>query len=206
MPSPIAHIYHSQVFLSRHLIHDPGAFLRGTIFPDIRYPLHLDRLQTHRVGVSLSDVLGQQDPWTAGWLFHNWLDEVWADYFAQFGLDRHDHANDSKFRVLKLIDDDQLHRLLEPGPAERMAAMLMRVDPQVELFGVSSEGVQQWNVLIAELLRFRDALKTREQILSFFQLSGEQIGEIERHERLLEREKVWPRRVRDCRRVIEGLL
>lgn len=206
MPSPTAHVYYGQEFLARHLSHDPGAFLRGTVFPDIRYVVRIERSLTHLMGVSLNDVLTGVDPWRAGMLFHCWLDEAWADYFAQWGLDRYDHAYDEKFRALKLMEDDQLQRLLGEPEAQQLAAQLEVEDQRQFDYGIQAAQVRQWNDLLAELVRQRDSLKARERLLSELHFEPARIRLLEREERKLAREGVWQKRVRDCRRVIVGLL
>ena len=206
MPSPTAHIYYGQAFLARHLNHDPGAFLRGTVFPDIRFVVRLERSRTHLLGVSLNDVRAELDPWRAGMLFHCWLDEAWADYFGQWGLDRYDHAYDHKFRALKLMEDDQLQRLLKDGEVEKLAGALGGVDVRALDIGVTADEVQRWNGLIGDLLRQKDSMKAREKMLAELNLTAHQIRELENEERRMARERVWQARVRDCRRVVTGLL
>lgn len=206
MPSPTAHVYYGQAYLTRHLSHDPGAFLRGTVFPDIRYLAEIERSRTHLMGVSLNDVQAEIDPWQAGRLFHCWLDEAWADYFGQWGLDRYDHSNDHKLRALKLMEDDQLQRLLKDDEVKRLAEAVQGDDQQALAYGVTVEEVGRWNGLVAGLLMEKDSLKARERLLAELHLTPEQIRRLESEERWLAGEGKWQVRLRDCRRVLIGLL
>lgn len=186
--------------------HDPAAFLRGTVFPDIRYVARMERSRTHLLGVSLNDVRTESDPWRAGMLFHCWLDEAWADYYGQWGLDRYDHADDPKFRVLKVIEDDQLHRELRALSVEKIAQGLGQVDERALAFGVRAEVVREWNGLVAGLLREMDSVKARERMMREMHLAPAEIAELEQEERRIGRTRTWQERVRDGRRVVIGLL
>ncbi len=118
---PIAHIYYAHEYAARHHRSDEPAFLRGTVFPDIRYIANIDRSVTHRLDVSLAEIEAEQDDWRAGVLLHCWVDVGWTAYFEQYGLGSEDHAFDGMRTALKLLEDEQLHRLLGPMNVTKLA-------------------------------------------------------------------------------------
>ena len=130
MPSPVAHLYYSQAYLERHPVSERGAFMRGCVFPDIRYFAQIDRAVTHRRDVSLSQVEEESDAWKAGWLFHSWLViSLGTDYFEQFGINPEDDSFDTKRSALKMLEDDQMWRgLLKQEQVNEMSAALRSGD------------------------------------------------------------------------------
>ena len=81
MPSPIAHIFYAQRFLEQRPAKDTAGFFQGTVFPDIRRLGTIPRSKTHHAGFKFEDVLVAESDWRAGWVFHNWLDEYWSNFF-----------------------------------------------------------------------------------------------------------------------------
>jgi len=201
MPSPIAHIYYAREYLARNRRKDSAAFLRGTIFPDVRYIANIDRAITHRRDVSLAEVAQCEDDWTAGVLLHCWVDEAWMAYFEQYGLDPEDQSFDGQRTALKLMEDEQLQRLLDSLNIKQIA---LGLEGGVEgaNYGVAKVAVGNWNELVASLLRAKDTKEARELIMKAMHIAPIVIKRLEEREARMHRSMEWPERVRDCRRVV----
>jgi hypothetical protein len=84
MAAPIGHIYLALRLLAGPLQNfDQQDFLIGASFPDIRYWAHMPREHTHIPNVQFSDILKETDSFTAGMLFHSFVDDIREQYFKQ---------------------------------------------------------------------------------------------------------------------------
>ena len=77
--APVFHVLCAEWYLSRCKItytrKQKEAFLRGTLFPDIRYIAAFPRSVTHRKNITLNTIISTENPFTAGLLFHTYVDE-----------------------------------------------------------------------------------------------------------------------------------
>lgn len=205
MPSPATHIYHAKVYLQDRHRDNIGAFMRGTVFPDIRYLAGIDRSRTHRKDVGLDEISAESDDWSAGRLLHCWVDQAWAEYFAQYNVDAESHAFDSKRTALKLVEDGQIHIILRSFDFHETAEFMEQGNETGGL-AVSPIVVRQWYGIVADLLRDHDSKTARDRLLQATRLSQATIDNLEARASRLRASNVWPERVRDCRRILGQLL
>jgi hypothetical protein len=87
---PIGHIFFSQEFLFPKMDQmtdkERGKFIKGTLFPDIRYLGGCKREETHFESVNLNEVFNEKDLFLAGMKFHSWVDIERERYVTQSGI------------------------------------------------------------------------------------------------------------------------
>jgi hypothetical protein len=147
---PISHLYYAQYWLKvQHpevLDNEKSLFLKGTLFPDIRYLGVIHRAETHKKHVTLSHVqkLFKTDPFGAGMLFHSYLDEERAKFVEAYKISRHLRTIPKNVRdtFLKFLEDELL--------AEKTKVIdtlfdLNTVDPKELTFGIEFHDVKRWH-------------------------------------------------------------
>lgn len=119
---PVMHILTAELFFLHCRPHytqaQRDAFIRGTLFPDIRYVAGLSRGSTHKKKVTLVEVCAQTDPFTAGKLFHSYIDQLrencaWREKMYQYvsyekPLNKH---------LLKVIEDELVYKKIAKDSA-----------------------------------------------------------------------------------------
>jgi hypothetical protein len=128
--APVSHVVYALEYLKMHPEYDKYKFLRGTVFPDIRYVANIERPMTHPVGVTLDLVDAEADSWRAGFLFHNWVDVMWQRYLVDGGVDINDNSNQVLFDAVKEIEDLNLASRLSHMERELIANNLFVVDDE----------------------------------------------------------------------------
>lgn len=77
--APATHVFFAELYLNTckpsYTQKEREAFIRGTLFPDIRYLAHIPRSKTHAYKLKLEDISNQKNPFIAGKLFHSFVDE-----------------------------------------------------------------------------------------------------------------------------------
>lgn len=88
---------------------DRGAFLVGTVFPDIRYLKVIERNKTHFKELSFQDILDEQNSFNAGLKYHSLVDEVREKYMVEKNI--YALIPSSKFitHALKTYEDEVLY-------------------------------------------------------------------------------------------------
>jgi hypothetical protein len=174
MPGPITHIAYAQHLLkTRRPELDAAVFIRGTIFPDIRFLNVIERDQTHQHGLSLEAVMQETRPWQAGMLFHSWLDDVWSEYFETVGLNLETVAGRRRLLAIKLLENHQLWRRVT-GAAD-LAAQLVVVDEVAVAYGVAAADIERWGGLIGDTLAYEPTLERQADLLRIFGYKSENI-------------------------------
>jgi len=128
--APVSHVVYALEYLKVHPEYEKYKFLRGTVFPDIRYVADIERPLTHPEGVTLDKVDAEADSWRAGFLFHNWVDVQWQKYLTDGGVDIYDTANQVLFDAVKEIEDLNLASRLSHEERESIANNLFVVDDE----------------------------------------------------------------------------
>lgn len=145
--APATHVYFAEQYLRickpSYTAKEKASFIRGTLFPDIRYLARIARTKTHVKGVSLQEIKNTKDPFVAGKLFHSYVDEQREivaqrekiyDHFALFG--RH------KSRFLKILEDELYYPKID-----RLATLeaLNSYDATEKKSGVPFYTVKAWH-------------------------------------------------------------
>lgn len=128
------------------------AFLRGTLFPDIRYIAKIPRSRTHEKQVSLSKIMKTKNPFTAGLLFHSYVDKQREAIAQQQKIYEHltDVPQKQKGRFLKTVEDELCYHALN---SHRVRQALLRYDSEEAGYGVSFIKRMAWHRILRNYLR-----------------------------------------------------
>jgi hypothetical protein len=121
---PVMHIYCAELFFYHCRPHytekQQEAFIRGTLFPDIRYIAGLPRSSTHLKKVTLDHICAESDPFKAGMLFHAYVDDQRAH--RAWGAKMHrlvQYQNQKNSHLLKLIEDELCYHMINIPRTQR---------------------------------------------------------------------------------------
>ncbi len=83
---PVTHVILAQKWLDtcekQYTPADRKNFIIGTLFPDVRYLADLPREKTHAAHITLEQIGSETNAFTAGSLFHSWVDNV-REYYLK---------------------------------------------------------------------------------------------------------------------------
>lgn len=136
---PIVHAFTAELFLkyikSHYTQAQRDAFMRGALFPDIRYIAHLPREKTHPKKVTLDQVASESNPFKAGVLFHAYVDEQRSIIVHRHKI--HEHLTDvpsKKSLFLKMLEDDLCYDKL---PINTIRHALLAYDTEEKAYGTN---------------------------------------------------------------------
>ena len=128
-----------------------GAFIRGTLFPDIRYFANLSRELTHEKNVTLKEISSCQDPFEAGKKFHAFVDESRELMVKKAKIKRTATKIVNKktplFKkyvtmLLKFAEDEIIFTMNDQ--CTDIAQYLGPIDPQMRTYKVPDQKLQVW--------------------------------------------------------------
>ncbi|MFA7193622.1 MAG: hypothetical protein WC087_01765 [Candidatus Paceibacterota bacterium] len=130
---------------------DKESFLVGTVFPDIRYLKIIDREKTHLKGLSIKDVLDEENSFIAGLKYHSLVDEAREKYMVEKGI--YSIVPDSKFitQAIKIYEDEILYSKVSDW--NEVAKFLDKVLPEETQLVAQGEGVKMWHFLLQEYFK-----------------------------------------------------
>ena len=196
MPSTLAHLAYAQRLADVHPVEDTAAYLRGTIFPDIRYLGVIDRSQSHREDVTMDEVLAEAEPWKRGWLLHCWLDVLWNAYWAQFGLDPNAPTNRGLWLAVKRIEDELLLPAIFDKPGTALA--LAMSDAPAEALGVKAADIRRWGMMTGGQLTAFPGAHNDEALLRQLSIGLEIAAVGARRKAKLLTDAQWMERIAGC--------
>ncbi len=117
--APATHVFFAERYIKEckpsYTKKERQAFIRGTLFPDIRYLAHIPRNKTHSAKIKLKQIIEQKDPFIAGKLFHSFVDEQ-----RQRIVQREKIHNTLSFfpekirhQLLKIIEDELCYHAID---------------------------------------------------------------------------------------------
>jgi hypothetical protein len=202
MPSPISHLYYAQRLAEKYPVEDMAAYLRGTVFPDIRYLGVIDRSKSHRTDVKLEEVMAEQNSWKRGYLLHCWLDSAWNGYWLQFGLDTDKPSHQTLWMAVKLAEDERLYPSIFDKPG--LATVLIRPDDEALAYGVKAGDISRWGKLVGHLLLSPPTADTRAPFYRELSIGHNLVELIERHIDEITSDSQWTGRFDGCQGFIEA--
>jgi hypothetical protein len=109
---PVTHLILGTRYLKTHREQNAAAFLRGTLFSDIRYMAAIPRSSTHDKGVTLSQINKAQG-FEKGRLFHSYVDEkreklVKEKKLSEYLVQKYSIPKDYVITFLKIVEDEYL--------------------------------------------------------------------------------------------------
>jgi hypothetical protein len=154
MAMHVTHIYFAQQYLQHNkeisqTQHAP--FIRGTLFPDIRYLTKGPRNQTHEFNVTLESISSCSSPFLAGKKFHCLLDEKREAFAEKYGVYKHLEQIPAQYHAtfLKVLEDAILY------PKHAIATVqeyLKTTDTEAETTGITAPVVLQWHMSLNDYL------------------------------------------------------
>lgn len=202
MPSLLSHLAYAQRLADKYPVEDMAAYLRGTIFPDIRYLGVIDRANSHRTGVILEEVMAEQNSWKRGFLLHCWLDSIWTGYWLQFGIGTDNPSHKTLWMAMKLVEDERLYTSIFDKSG--IAVTLTGLDDEALAFGVKSSDIGHWGKLVGCLLAAPPTSATRALFYRELSISHDLAGLVERHIEEINSDSQWALRYDGCRSFIEA--
>ncbi len=108
---------------------DRDAFMRGTLFPDIRYISPISREKTHAKNVTLHQILNASSPFNSGMLFHSYVDEQRTLIAQQANISNHlkDIPKKKRTLFLKMLEDELCYSLIN---SKQIRKALLRYDTE----------------------------------------------------------------------------
>ncbi len=151
MAGPVLHALLAQTFLDTlpYSQEERESFLRGTLLPDIRYMVHIPRSATHVYKTTL-DAVKKADPFSAGVLFHSFVDEERKKMAQEENIlslfDAPVHKKDMP-HLLKIIEDDLAYDQLRK---DEVLHALKTAEPFQDL---SIDKIRAWQLLLSDYLK-----------------------------------------------------
>jgi hypothetical protein len=130
---------------------DRGAFIVGTVFPDIRYLKVVERDKTHFNELPFQSILDEQDSFSAGLKYHSLVDEVREKYMVEKGI--YAHTPSSKFitQALKTYEDEVLYANVSDW--NQVVTYLGEVLPEETVLVGQADKVKAWHSLMQEYFK-----------------------------------------------------
>ena len=161
MASQIAHIVYAQKYFDAYAPKfNPGEFLLGSIFPDIRrIAPQLKRRDTHMILETLNLDLEYLDSFHAGWKFHLYCDMRREEVLNRAGFYEIEGAGDHDGLAAKLLEDELVYG--QYAKWAELAKFLNKV-PRIETgINVSRETFELWYAMIAKYVEQKPDNLTR---------------------------------------------
>ena len=138
-----------------------GAFIRGTLFPDIRYFANISRESTHDKNVTLEDIASCKDAFDAGKKFHAFVDEL-VDKQENLKNNENNKRIGTKIitrhapvlkkyivMLLKFAEDDII--FTKNDRCADVATYLGPLDPTMRTFKVPDQKLESWYGLLKNI-------------------------------------------------------
>jgi hypothetical protein len=153
--APVVHIYCAELYFKHckptYTAKEKAAFIRGTLFPDIRYVARIPRTQTHSKNVLLKDVQALKDPFLAGKLFHSYVDEQREKIAKKERIYEHITVDKKhKSRFVKAVEDELCFDKID---AKKAIAALKEFDSHENKAGIPVFIVMGWHRVLQDYLK-----------------------------------------------------
>ena len=127
------------------------AFLRGNIFPDIRYHANLSRESTHRDNVTLKEVDSIRDPFLKGVALHSYVDEERFRFIdqSQLGFDIDQFEGNTNLG-LKMVEDEIVFLSDESTLWNTIIRGLRHYDQRECIPGLAYDKLVSWQEMMIE--------------------------------------------------------
>jgi hypothetical protein len=148
------HIYWAQKWAikARYAPDTLPEFIRGTLFPDIRYLKVLKREDTHEKNPHLKDLIeSKASPFIKGMKLHAYIDVVRERFVVQYKIYKHLSKISRKYHAtfLKLVEDQIIWDKINHSQA---ITMLETLDDQERKWGVSEKDLLKWHFWLTNYL------------------------------------------------------
>jgi hypothetical protein len=150
MAAPVIHLllaYQALAVLTH--VTDREQFLRGSVFPDIRYSAGLARDSTHDMSMTWERVKNEKDPFKAGVFFHSLVDVEREDFMHKSGIYKKLPSGLPRlFDAMKFVEDGVLFPELSHKTWADIISALEPVDDAALAYGVTADQVRKWQTMV----------------------------------------------------------
>lgn len=166
---PITHAYLAKqlfVHYPQYSDADKKAFMRGTLFPDIRYLGKVSRATTHFNNITLADVINEKSPFIAGMKYHSWVDIERNHYVESTNIkSKIPESVDPILHhsYLKLVEEELVYKKMDWNDC---CIYLYDISPEELDYGMDKEIILRWHGMLT--LFFKSSPATALSMLSFF--------------------------------------
>jgi lipopolysaccharide export LptBFGC system permease protein LptF len=150
---PITHAYLAEKWIhyrERFDVEESGTFMRGTLFPDIRYLGVISRNETHLKNVSLKDLVQDKNLFSKGKKLHSFIDEEREKMVVQWNIyEKLKNIPGQKYisTFLKLLEDEIL---FSKSNWANVKKSLKIVDNHEKSSKISIENLVKWHQLLGK--------------------------------------------------------
>jgi hypothetical protein len=179
--APVVHIYCADLYFQHckptYTQEQRDSFMRGNLFPDIRYVAHIPRTETHVKDVTLTQINNTKDPFVAGKLFHSYVDEQREKVAQRAKI--YDHLitipQKHKSRFLKGVEDELCYNKITP---RQVISALRKYDSAEKNSGISFLILSTWHRILQEYVKtsFLTLMKKKARTKSgYFKMTPEMV-------------------------------
>lgn len=149
---PVTHAYLAQKWISsneKYNNQEESSFIRGTLFPDVRYLGVISRKDTHDMGLSLQDIKCDVSPFSKGKKLHSFVDEKREKFVVKSKIfDQLKNVPGQKYMgtFLKLLEDEVLY---QKGTWAKTRAALRVVDDSEMAYKIKTEEMMKWHLVLS---------------------------------------------------------
>jgi hypothetical protein len=150
---PITHAYLADRWIQyREQYNQQGteSFIKGTLFPDIRYLGVISRKETHEPNMTLKNLIKEKSPFIKGKKLHAFVDEEREKMVIQWKIyDKLKHVPGQMYMntFLKLVEDEIL---FEKNKWSKIKESLKTLDANERLYKVSDENLIKWHEVLSK--------------------------------------------------------
>lgn len=150
---PIMHAYLADKWIhtrEHYTSEQKGSFIRGTLFPDIRYLGVLSRKETHIKEVSLQDLKSEKNPFIKGTKFHAFVDEEREKMVVKWGVyDKLKNIPGQSYisTFLKMLEDEILY---QDSNWSDVKEYLTSLDEDEKHMKVSTDTLVRWHKMLID--------------------------------------------------------
>lgn len=176
----VTHVFFAEKWLEKMPVlfsdEDKKEFIRGNLFPDIRYLGEISRDETHEKSLSLLDVLTSESPFLSGKRLHAFVDEHREAFITSRQLYKENFlaSQSQAVTLLKIMEDEYFFDRIH---AEETIESLFEISAK-ELDEASVESIHKWHALQMQYfsMRPREAIQLLAMLnLPFFNASKETV-------------------------------
>ncbi len=166
---PITHAYLAKKYFShtpKYGEAEKKAFMRGTLFPDIRYLGKISRNSTHYNPISLEEIKNEPSPFLAGVKYHSWVDIERNKYVESTTIKKQIPTTvDATLThsYLKLIEEELVYK--KEGWND-CCEYLYDISPEELDYQMEKETIIRWHGMLT--LFFKSSPTTALSLLSLF--------------------------------------
>jgi len=148
---PITHAYFAKKWILYHEKFNErqeASFIRGTLFPDIRYLGVISRDRTHTKNLTLNQITNNKNPFFKGKDLHAFVDEEREKFVVERKMYKKLRSIPGQIYIatfLKLLEDEILY---EKESWDKMKKYLQVIDLQERKYKINKSSLLKWHSIL----------------------------------------------------------